>query len=261
VATVVAGPAQATVSISATDATSGVASISYAVNGSTPVPYMSPIVITAPGVSILTFSTTDLAGNSEAQHSVTVTVTGSDSCSAPVVDTFNRANGQVGANWVGATGIAGYAIASNRLQPRLGGPLLWRVAGGTNQSVAMTLSAIDPIASQGLLLKAQSELRPEGGAISVVYDPVHRMIVVSAIRTGQLSWTFYPAISATLAAGDRLGACATSAGDIRVYRNSILLQTVRMSTSDRAFFNGRGGRMGVWTLLATRSAIDDFAAG
>ena len=101
--------------------------------------------------------------------------------SSNVLDTFNRANGGVGANWSGST--SGYSVASNRLDVGNGAPMLWNATSfGTDQEAFVTLTNIDPSGFyQDLILKSQSAASWESGAIDVSYDAARKRVIV---------WTF-----------------------------------------------------------------------
>ncbi|HXG19850.1 MAG TPA: putative metal-binding motif-containing protein [Methylomirabilota bacterium] len=177
-----------------------------------------------------------------------------------ILDTFNRADGGVGPNWRGATTPTFYRIASNRLDVQAGGPLYWNpIAFGTSQAAFVTLSTIDSKGpSQGLLLKVQSGSVPEAGAIAVVYDAVAKAVRVSTLRLGALTWTSYGNTAVVLSNGDKLGACAKANGEVRVYKNDTLVKTVTLNAADQGFFNGKGGKVGLWSLLAPQAFLDDF---
>lgn len=180
-----------------------------------------------------------------------------------VLDTFNRANGAVGARWSIATSTLSYRIAGNRMDVMLGGPILWQpIAFGPSQEAFVTLAAVDTNSlSQGVLLKVQTGGVPNAGAISVLYDALAQRVRVSTLRTSMPVWQPYPAIAATLVNGDQLGARALANGTVEVYKNGTRLATVTLSSSDQAFFNGKGGRIGLWTLAAANAFFDDFGGG
>jgi hypothetical protein len=184
-----------------------------------------------------------------------------DAClSAPVLDNFNRADGNIGKNWRGVTGPFFYRVAGNRLDVQVGGPLYWNPAAfGTDQAVFVTLSTVDAHSpSQGVLLKVQSGSVPNAGAIAVVYDAKAQAVRVSTIRLGALAWTPYGNASVPFTNGDNLGACAKANGEVRVYKNATLVQTVTLNTTDQGFFNSKGGKVGIWSALAPRAFMDDF---
>jgi hypothetical protein len=184
-----------------------------------------------------------------------------DACTITIVlDTFNRADGGVGPNWRGVTGTSFYRVAGDRLDVQLGGPLYWNPAAfGTNQAAFVTLSTVDAKSpSQGVLLKAQSGTVPAAGAIAAVYDAVAKAVRVSTLRLGAPSWTRYGNTPVVFANGDRLGACAQANGEVRVYKNGTLVKTVTLNAADQGFFNAKGGKVGVWAVLAPRAFMDDF---
>ena len=201
----------------------------------------------------------------------TTSAAGASSCTpiAPgfptssVLDTFNRANGAAGASWAfGATTLT-YRIAGNRLDVQLGGPIVWAPAAfGTSQEAFVTLAAVDTRSpSQGVLLKVQTGSVPNAGAISVVYDAIAQRVRVSTLRTSVPVWQPYAGIAATFVHGDQLGARALPNGTVEVYKNGTRVGTVTLSSSDQAFFNSKGGRIGLWTLAAPGAFFDAFGGG
>jgi hypothetical protein len=176
------------------------------------------------------------------------------------LDTFTRADGGVGNNWRGATGTSFYRIAGQRLDVQLGGPLYWNPTSfGPNQAAFVTLSTIDAKSpSQGVLLKVQDGNVPHAGAIAVVYDALAKAVRVSTLRLGALAWTPYGNTPVLFTHGDKLGACAKANGEVRVYKNDTLIQTVTLNPADKKFFNGKGGKAGMWTLLAPKAFVDTF---
>jgi hypothetical protein len=180
------------------------------------------------------------------------------------LDTFNRANGSVGSNWEGLTSSDFYKIANNNLDVQYGGPLVWKATSfGTSQAAFVTLSTIDAKSpSQGLLLKVQTGSIPNSGAISVVYDAKAKAVRVSALRLERNgAWTLYPNQSATFTNGDVLGARANANGTIAIYKNGTLVATVTLNAADQAFFNAKGGKIGIWAVVAAGAVLDDFGGG
>ena len=47
-------------------------------------------------------------------------------------------------------------------------------------------------------------------------------------------------------------------GEVRVYKNDALVKTVILSAADQGFFNPKGGKVGVWSVLASQTFLDDF---
>ena len=123
----------------------------------------------------------------------------------------------------------------------------------------MTLKTVAPNGpSQGVLLKVQSGSVPNAGAIAVVYDGAAKAVRVSTLRLGTLSWTSYGNTAALFNNGDKLGACAKANGEVRVYKNDALVKTVALNPADHGFFNAKGGKVGIWSLLAPQAFMDDF---
>ena len=149
------------------------------------------------------------------------------------------------------------------MDAHVGGPVFWNAASfGANQNAFVTLSTVDPHSpSQGLLLKVQTGSCPEAGAIAVVYDAVAHAFRVSTFRPPNLTWTPYASAAATLVNGDKLGACVSASGVVTIYKNNVVAATVTLSAADKAFFNSRGGKIGLWTLLADEAFFDDFGGG
>jgi hypothetical protein len=183
-----------------------------------------------------------------------------DACTtAAVLDAFDRPDGAVGANWRGAAGGVFYRVAGQRLDVQLGGSLYWNAGFGTSQAAFVTLTTIAPKATaQGVLLKAQDGPGPDA-SIAVVYDATALTVRVST-RLGRAS-TPYGSASVAFADGDRLGACATASGDVRVYKNGVRVDTVTLSAADQAFFNPKGGKVGIWSARARKGFLDDFGGG
>jgi hypothetical protein len=212
------------------------------------------------GAHTITIRATDDCGaSSDARFTVTVKA----AVDAGVLDTFNRPNGRIGKAWDGLTGTAFYGILADRLEVRLGGPVYWsKTDFGPNQGAFVTLSKVDPRGpSQGLLLKIQKGGCPESGAIAVVHDAKGGVVRVTTLRRGARKWTTYGAAVVDLSDGDKLSASATAAGIVNVYRNDLLIASVTLNQADRAFFSGKGGMIGLWTLGSHKTAFDDFGGG
>jgi len=89
----------------------------------------------------------------------------------------------------------------------------------------------------------------------------HRM---DRFTVGSLADPFMPAsepygnTAITFNNGDKLGACAKANGEVRVYKNDALVKTVTLTAADQGFFNAKGGKVGVWSMLAPQAFLDDF---
>jgi hypothetical protein len=88
----------AVVTLSATDAGSGVASIEYKVDGAAWAPYADPVQVATPGAHTVLYRATDVAGNVSTEGSLTFTVvSGGDDETPPSVS--GRVSGTQNANW------------------------------------------------------------------------------------------------------------------------------------------------------------------
>lgn len=96
---------------------------------------------------------------------------------------------------------------------------------------------------------------------SGVYDALSHAFRVSTFRPPNLTWTPYASAPATLVNGDKLGACVSATGVVTIYKNNVSVATVTLSAADKAFFNSRGRKVGLWTLLADEASFDDFGGG
>jgi hypothetical protein len=187
-----------------------------------------------------------------------------NSCTAAgVLDNFNRANGGLGNNWRGFTDTDFYRIRSNRLDVQAGGPTYWNAASfGTNQSAFITFTALDSHSpSQGLLLKVQTGSVPQRGAIAVVYDSFARAVRVWTFHPDRRRWRLYGNTRVRFANGDKLTACVKANGVVRIFKNNVLIATVTLNAADQSFFNGKGGKVGLWTFGARNASFDDFGGG
>ena len=187
-----------------------------------------------------------------------------DACTTTALrDDFNRADGDLGVNWAGLIDQSFYKLAGNQLDVQLGGAVVWKpTTFGVNQAAAVTLSALDPFSpAQGVLLKVQTGAIPSAGAIAVVYDSLAKAVRVSTLRLNAPAWSAYPNVPATFVNGDKLTGCAQADGTVRVYKNNSLLTTVTLNAEDQSFFNAKGGKIGLWTVVAPNALFDDFGGG
>jgi hypothetical protein len=178
--------------------------------------------------------------------------------STGILDNFNRANGAVGANWSGKT--TGDSIATNQLSVGSGGELFWSPASfGANQEVYARFTNINQTSTEiDLLLKSQSKTNSSSGVLEVWYDPVGKRVQVWTFTSSQ-GWVQRGAdISVSLVNGDQLGARATSAGMVNVYRNGSLLASRDVTAWT---YYASSGYIGVWFIKANGATIDDFGGG
>ena len=157
-----------------------------------------------------------------------------------------------------------YRISGNQVDVRREGAIYWNDAFGVNQEVFVTLSAVDPRGlEQDLLLKVQGQYGPNWGegVIEVYYDAANHRAEIWTFRLNTLGWYRYNSIPVTFADGDQFGARALANGYVVVYKNGVEIGRVALSASDQAFFNPRGGHIGLWYINAGRAAFDDFGGG
>ena len=229
--------------------------------------YTAPLVLTTEGANVVRFYSVDTIGNVETlTKTVTATVT---YLSTGVLDNFNRADGGVGTNWSGLTGTRYYRIASQRVDVGNGGAIYWRSgnAPGVNQEAFVTLTTVDPNGSEhGLLLKVQGGANPgwSKGVIEVIYDATANA-GAGAVRVETYKpssgWYVYPSGNVTYQSGDQFGARVLAAGDVWIYRNCAVVARVTLTSADQAFFNTKGGRIGLWFSNAAGAFFDDLGGG
>ncbi|MGH3762478.1 OmpL47-type beta-barrel domain-containing protein [Actinophytocola sp.] len=91
----------ATVTLSATDSGSGVASVEYSLDGAAFVPYTEPVVVNEPGPHMLHYRATDVAGNVSPEGMVDFTVVERDT-TAPTVSAEVIGEQDADGNYVGS---------------------------------------------------------------------------------------------------------------------------------------------------------------
>ena len=189
---------------------------------------------------------------------VTNTPAGGAFPSTGVLDTFDRANGAIGANWSGQAG--GYSILSNQLDVGSGGDVYWASASyGANQEAFVTYSTIDAGGVElDLLLKSQSSTTWTNGVLEVWYQPQTGIAQVWTFSSAQ-GWVQRGAdIAVGLVNGDRFGARVRSNGQVEVYRNGTLLGSRDASPWTYASV---GGYIGLWFDSASSSVLENFGGG
>ncbi len=178
--------------------------------------------------------------------------------STTILDSFTRADGAVGSDWVGDT--PSYSIAGNALHNGGGGPnpLFWNSSFGPAQEVFATISSLDATASEvDLLLKAQDTT--PCNLLEVWYQPSRGTVQVWTCHNWG-TWTQQGAdIPVSFAPGDQFGARAAADGTVTVYKNGTAVGTVTMTNSWPYVANG--GRVGVWLLDAPGTVLDDVGGG
>ena len=185
-----------------------------------------------------------------------------------ILDTFNRRIGGLRDNshpWYGPEGLGGYSIRSNRVKAFGGGPIYWGSSSfGVNQEAYVTLTTVDRDArEQDLLLKVQGGSKPDWrkGAIEVLYDARHNAVRVETFKPGNSRWMIYENIPVTFNDSDQLGAQVFANGEVWIYMNGERIAVVALNNADQAFFNNKGGRIGLWFINADGAFFDDFGGG
>jgi hypothetical protein len=46
-----------------------------------------------------------------------------------------------------------------------------------------------------------------------------------------------------------------------LYKNGALIATTTLNAADKAFFNTKGGKIGIWIVAASNAVADDFGGG
>jgi hypothetical protein len=126
---------------------------------------------------------------------------------------------------------------------------------GTTQEAYVTLNSVAGVVERDLMLKVQG-LSWSTGHIEVRYSP--GSITVSTYAPTQGWVTRGGPYAVTLVAGDKLGARATAAGQVQVYRNATLIGTASVTAWP---FAASGGRVGLTVAGGVSSAVDDFGGG
>ncbi|MGQ9547317.1 MAG: ExeM/NucH family extracellular endonuclease [Roseiflexus sp.] len=235
------------------------ATTQYRVNGGLWQTYTTPFTITNEGSNLVEFFSTDDWGAAEEVKSITVKVTTFPATG--ILDTFNRKNGTLGRNWIGATRLDQYRIVGNQVDVEKGGVVLWRTQFGNDQEAFITLTAIDPNSPHHTLLLKGRGTNATQGAILVSYDAVNRQIVVEALQPGQGWRTVHVFTNITLTNGDVLGARALADGSVRVYVNCMLIGVSDTTTVVGNLYVNRGGRIGLFYHQAPNATLDDFGGG
>ncbi len=179
-----------------------------------------------------------------------------------ILDTFNRPNGNLGSNWRGAT--SSYRIVGQQVDVRRDGAIYWKTPFGSDQEVFVILTNVDPAGfEQDLLLKAQGQYGPNWGegVIELQYYAASNTVELWTFRPDTLTWQSYGSIPVTFANGDQFGARALSNGTVIVYKNGVEAGYFTLNAADQAFFNPKGGYIGLWFINAANAFFDDFGGG
>ncbi|MGB0128547.1 MAG: hypothetical protein WBP72_12980 [Rhodocyclaceae bacterium] len=186
---------------------------------------------------------------------------------APTLDSFDRSEGELGANWSGDTDSSAFLVEKGQLRVRNGGTIYWKYGRfGEDQDAFVTFERVGPRSTQGIALKVQTfgNAAPDArnGAIVLVYDAERQSIRLGTLLPRGRGWTVYPPVTAKFQDGDQFGARAYSTGEVRVYRNHLPIHTIKLNPSDTEFFGSRGGTVGVVSLPAAgQAALSQFGGG
>jgi hypothetical protein len=204
-------------------------------------------------VGTVTFTPTGTLTPTTSTPTNTPTATAGAFPTTNVLDNFNRANGALGSNWGG--NVNNYSISNNQLHPGQDWVYWTPNAFGASQEAYITLANIDQSSAEiDLLLKIQSS----GGTIEVLYYPPGGYVQVWTYTPGA-DWQQYGSnIPVTFANGDQFGARALENGSVEVYKNGSLVGTADVSAWQ---FAQNGGSIGLWTVNAGTTLLDDFGGG
>ena len=177
----------------------------------------------------------------------------------PVLDTFTRPNGGLGAGWVGS--VTGLVIDGNQVAEPSGGyaNAIWSATVfDTTQEAYFTIATTTANAPEhDVLLKVQGT-SGTSAHVELRYDDAANQLTV---------WTYAPAEDWVLRGGpfpyvihdgDQIGARAFGDGRVMAYVNHALIATVDCSGWQYAH---AGGRIGFALSDAVNSRIDDFGGG
>ncbi len=206
-----------------------------------------------------------------------------------VLDDFNRSTAStaqgLGASWgadgnttsrfrVTPTSLVGFTNQAQALTNSTSsqGNATWLpgTGFGPNQEAYFTFTKTATAAEQGVLLKfTGSSASPNANAsswISVVFNGTSNAVQVKTKNAGSSTITNRgPAIAATFAAGDQLGARAFADGTVRVFKNGAQIGApVAIPTTGATAFVTGGGRIAVrfaGTTAANDARFDNFGGG
>jgi hypothetical protein len=179
-----------------------------------------------------------------------------------VLDDFTRPDGsrRLGPSWSGSVG--GYIVLNPEVDVEGGGPIYWKAnLFGARQEAFVTLARVDPAGQhQSLLLKVQDNDLGQPtwrrGAIAVFYRATEGIIGIETYVPGR-GWHTLATFPMTLRDGDQLGARALADGTVEAYVNGRFVGEANAGS----FFAGKGGRIGLWFIVAADVLLDDFGGG
>ena len=200
------------------------------------------------------------------------------------LDTFNRTNGIVGADWSATSGTNNFRINNQQLESStLSGNLLWMKGNfGDNQEVQGTLTLVGNSSAkttrwQGLFLKVNggNPNSRNASAIQVRFAATKGVEVRTKVAGG--NWVKQATFLADFSNGDTLAARSQNDGMVAIYKNGTLIGSINVSTGPNpwpstlalgggqvgVYYNFAGGRMDNFvgnnvtpTLLVTTAATE-----
>ena len=198
-------------------------------------------------------------GLATATPTPTATPTATAPPSIGVLDSFTRANGNIGNGWLGET--AAYTITSNQLQATNGAEVFWPTTFGADQHVSVKIaSALSNGNALSLYLKALNGSHAEG-IIEAYYSHGMGVQIYAYRQNPNGMWSAYGnPITLSLASGDRFGARAEPSGLVSVLKNDTVVATVLVQLDPTQWNVARIGQIGLWT-NAPGKLLDDFDGG
>jgi hypothetical protein len=170
----------------------------------------------------------------------------------PILDDFNRPDGDPGASWLGsnAFSIVGEELSCEDCQATL----IWTTRFGENQEAYATLSGFGFFSAEiNLVLKAQGWAFCD--LIEVLYDPAMQEVHIEYCNDSQ--WTYLEPTPVQIEPGDRLGGRAHADGTIEIFINEVSVASVDASAYPHAT-----GFIGVNGLaIYDPNRWDDFGGG
>ncbi|MGD8626740.1 MAG: choice-of-anchor Q domain-containing protein, partial [Anaerolineae bacterium] len=191
-----------------------------------------------------------------------------------VLDDFNRADGALGANWAGNTGIENFAILNQEVQVLLDGALYWDAATfSADQEAFLTLTQMEPTTSeQALILKfggANSPTSNRAAWIKVVYEDASGSVQIWT-KEDRADPVLQAALGVSFADGDVLGARAEMDGTVSVFKNGALIGSRNLKAGAQPWADARiagGGQIGAWyagidfATTGIDARFDDYGGG
>jgi hypothetical protein len=116
-----------------------------------------------------------------------------------------------------------------------------------------------------VLLKVQGSTPDwHKGVIEVLYDArANRRsggVRIDTYVPGR-GWRSYTSTPVTFSDGDVLGGRVLDNGQVLIFKNGLQVASYTLNSSDQAFFNGKGGAIGLWFIEAEKAELDNFGGG